>query len=84
MGELRPDILAIHEAQQANLSMQLACQRRNQERRLRRVMNRARAPAAPTLAGQPVMSLSAAVAMGSMPGAQQLALQSHRVGMRLE
>eukprot|EP00959_Pyramimonas_sp_CCMP1952_P058592 1223424-Pyramimonas_sp.AAC.1 len=36
MGELRPEILAIHEAQQANLSMQLARQRRYQARQARR------------------------------------------------
>eukprot|EP00959_Pyramimonas_sp_CCMP1952_P174417 3645067-Pyramimonas_sp.AAC.1 len=53
MGELRPEILAIHEAQQANLSMQLARQGRNQERQLRRMMNRAGTPAAPAPAGQP-------------------------------
>eukprot|EP00959_Pyramimonas_sp_CCMP1952_P091854 1922899-Pyramimonas_sp.AAC.1 len=58
MGELHPEILAIHEVQ-AHLS-QLARQRRNQERQLRRVMNRAGAPAAPAAAGQPAMSLSAA------------------------
>eukprot|EP00959_Pyramimonas_sp_CCMP1952_P032506 682268-Pyramimonas_sp.AAC.1 len=73
MGVLRPEILAIHEAQQANYSMQLARHCRNQERQLRRVMNRAGAPAAPTLAGQPAMRLSAAVAMGAMPVRQRLA-----------
>eukprot|EP00959_Pyramimonas_sp_CCMP1952_P181899 3803417-Pyramimonas_sp.AAC.1 len=53
MGELRPEILAAHGAQQVNLSTQLTCQRRNQERQLRRMMSRAGAPAAPAPAGQP-------------------------------
>eukprot|EP00959_Pyramimonas_sp_CCMP1952_P048489 1012163-Pyramimonas_sp.AAC.1 len=45
MGELRPEILAIHEAQQANLSTQLARQRRNQERQASGLMGRAGQPA---------------------------------------
>eukprot|EP00959_Pyramimonas_sp_CCMP1952_P350252 7338206-Pyramimonas_sp.AAC.1 len=73
MGGLRPEILASHVAQQANLSTQLARQRRNQERRLRRVINRAGAPAAPAAAGRLAMGLPAEVAIGSMPVVPQTA-----------
>eukprot|EP00959_Pyramimonas_sp_CCMP1952_P235753 4926624-Pyramimonas_sp.AAC.1 len=66
MGELCPELLAIHAAQQANLSMQLARQQRNQARHARRGMNRAGTPAVLPAAGQPAMSLSAMVALGSM------------------
>eukprot|EP00959_Pyramimonas_sp_CCMP1952_P188742 3947650-Pyramimonas_sp.AAC.1 len=55
IGELRPEILATHEAQQANLSIQLARQQRSQARQARRVMNRAGAPAAPPAAGHLAM-----------------------------
>eukprot|EP00959_Pyramimonas_sp_CCMP1952_P054442 1138521-Pyramimonas_sp.AAC.1 len=55
MGELRPEILVIHEAQQANLSMQLARRQRNQPRQARRMMNCAGTLAAPPAAGQPAM-----------------------------
>eukprot|EP00959_Pyramimonas_sp_CCMP1952_P009860 205416-Pyramimonas_sp.AAC.1 len=51
MGVLRPEILAIHEAQQAILSMQLACQRRNHERPANRMLGRAGQAATPTTAG---------------------------------
>eukprot|EP00959_Pyramimonas_sp_CCMP1952_P339375 7107741-Pyramimonas_sp.AAC.1 len=53
--------------------MQLARQRRNQERQLRRMMTRAGAPAAPTPAGQPAISLAALAAVGSLSAAQQIA-----------
>eukprot|EP00959_Pyramimonas_sp_CCMP1952_P022041 463290-Pyramimonas_sp.AAC.1 len=62
-GELRPEILAIHEAQQANLSMQLARQRRNHERRANGVVGRAGQPAIPTAAGTRAFNLAALAAM---------------------
>eukprot|EP00959_Pyramimonas_sp_CCMP1952_P393906 8253656-Pyramimonas_sp.AAC.1 len=67
MGELRPEICAIHEAQQANLSMQLARQQRSQARLACRVMNRAGAPAALPAVGQPAAGLSAMLAAEPMP-----------------
>eukprot|EP00959_Pyramimonas_sp_CCMP1952_P149021 3118045-Pyramimonas_sp.AAC.1 len=48
MGELRPEILATHAAQQANVAMQSARQRRDQERRVNGMLSRA---------GQPAISL---------------------------
>eukprot|EP00959_Pyramimonas_sp_CCMP1952_P027191 571144-Pyramimonas_sp.AAC.1 len=60
--ELCPEILAIHEAQQANLTMQFARQRRNQERQARRVMDRAGQPATPVSAGMPAFSLASLAA----------------------
>eukprot|EP00959_Pyramimonas_sp_CCMP1952_P041708 872249-Pyramimonas_sp.AAC.1 len=63
MGELRPEILAIHEAQQANLSMQLARQRRNHERQANRALGRAGQAATPTTAGTPVFNPAALAAM---------------------
>eukprot|EP00959_Pyramimonas_sp_CCMP1952_P099450 2079012-Pyramimonas_sp.AAC.1 len=63
MGELRPEILAIHEAQQANLSMQWARQRRNRVRRANRVLGRAGQPATPIAAGAPAFNPAALAAM---------------------
>eukprot|EP00959_Pyramimonas_sp_CCMP1952_P168528 3521555-Pyramimonas_sp.AAC.1 len=63
MGELRQEILAIHEAQQASLSMLLARQRRNQERTANRPTGRAGQPATPISAGAPVFNLAALAAM---------------------
>eukprot|EP00959_Pyramimonas_sp_CCMP1952_P270275 5649909-Pyramimonas_sp.AAC.1 len=63
MVELRPEILATHEAQRANLSMQLARQRRAHERQANRVLGRAGQPATPTTAGTPVFNLAALAAM---------------------
>eukprot|EP00959_Pyramimonas_sp_CCMP1952_P404431 8475413-Pyramimonas_sp.AAC.1 len=51
MGGLRPETLAIHEAQQANLAMQSARQRRNQERQADRMLSCAGQPANPNAAG---------------------------------
>eukprot|EP00959_Pyramimonas_sp_CCMP1952_P098517 2059584-Pyramimonas_sp.AAC.1 len=59
MGELRPEIRAIHEAQQANLSMQLARQRRNHGRQANGVLGRAGQPATPSIAGTPASNLAA-------------------------
>eukprot|EP00959_Pyramimonas_sp_CCMP1952_P079007 1651673-Pyramimonas_sp.AAC.1 len=67
VGELRPEILATHEAQQANLTMQLARQRRNQERQARRLMGRAGQPATPISAGTPAVNLGALAAMQPPP-----------------
>eukprot|EP00959_Pyramimonas_sp_CCMP1952_P390013 8173401-Pyramimonas_sp.AAC.1 len=72
MGELRPEILAAHEAKLANPPMQLARQRRNQKREQRRMMNRAGTPAAPTPAGQPAINVAAVAAVGALPAAQQM------------
>eukprot|EP00959_Pyramimonas_sp_CCMP1952_P260955 5456240-Pyramimonas_sp.AAC.1 len=63
MGALRPEILATHEAQQANLSMQLARQRRNHERQANRMLGRAGQPATPTTAGAPAFNPAALAAM---------------------
>eukprot|EP00959_Pyramimonas_sp_CCMP1952_P270842 5662203-Pyramimonas_sp.AAC.1 len=63
MGELRPDILAIHEAQQANLSMKLARQRRNRERQANRMLGRAGQPATLIAAGTPAFNLAALAAV---------------------
>eukprot|EP00959_Pyramimonas_sp_CCMP1952_P440942 9231488-Pyramimonas_sp.AAC.1 len=58
MGELRAEIPAVHEAQQANLTAQVARQRRNPERQPRRMMGRAGQPAALVSAGTPAFSLA--------------------------
>eukprot|EP00959_Pyramimonas_sp_CCMP1952_P091923 1924149-Pyramimonas_sp.AAC.1 len=63
MGELRPEILAAHEAQQANLSMQSARQRRNHERQADRVLGRAGQLATSTIAGTPAYRPAALSAM---------------------
>eukprot|EP00959_Pyramimonas_sp_CCMP1952_P453189 9467830-Pyramimonas_sp.AAC.1 len=63
MGELRPEILATHEAQHTNLSMQLARQRRNQERRANGLLGRAGQPTIPITAGKPAFPLAALAAM---------------------
>eukprot|EP00959_Pyramimonas_sp_CCMP1952_P142910 2991666-Pyramimonas_sp.AAC.1 len=63
MGELRPEILAIHEAQQANLAMQSARQRRNHERQTTRMLGRAGQPATPTTAGTPAYNPATLAAM---------------------
>eukprot|EP00959_Pyramimonas_sp_CCMP1952_P128388 2684547-Pyramimonas_sp.AAC.1 len=72
MGELRPEILATHEAQQANLSMQSARQRRNHERRANRMLGRAGQLATPTAAGTPAYNRAAfsAVQLPSVPPIQ--------------
>eukprot|EP00959_Pyramimonas_sp_CCMP1952_P365315 7650942-Pyramimonas_sp.AAC.1 len=56
MGELRPEILAIHEAQQANLAMQATRQRRSQDRQANRMLSRAGQPANRNTAGTPASS----------------------------
>eukprot|EP00959_Pyramimonas_sp_CCMP1952_P061487 1284898-Pyramimonas_sp.AAC.1 len=56
MGELRPEILAIHEAQQANVAMQATRQRRNQDRQANRMLSRAGQPANRNAAGAPASS----------------------------
>eukprot|EP00959_Pyramimonas_sp_CCMP1952_P118405 2475924-Pyramimonas_sp.AAC.1 len=73
MGELRPEILAMHEAQQANLSTQLARQRRNRERPANRALGRAGQPATLTTAGTPVFNPATLAAMRppSVPPFQQ-------------
>eukprot|EP00959_Pyramimonas_sp_CCMP1952_P262527 5489300-Pyramimonas_sp.AAC.1 len=63
MGGLRPEILAIHEAQQANMAMQSARQRRNQERQANRMLSRAGQPALSNTAGTPAISPAALAAM---------------------
>eukprot|EP00959_Pyramimonas_sp_CCMP1952_P440795 9228924-Pyramimonas_sp.AAC.1 len=72
MGDLRPEILAVHEAQQANFTMQLARQSRNQERQARRKMGRAGTPATPVPAWMPAFSLASSAAAGSHPAVQQI------------
>eukprot|EP00959_Pyramimonas_sp_CCMP1952_P091194 1908913-Pyramimonas_sp.AAC.1 len=67
VGELRPEILAIHKAQQANLTMQVARQRRNQERQTRRQMGRAGQPATPITAGAPAFNLASPAAVQPPP-----------------
>eukprot|EP00959_Pyramimonas_sp_CCMP1952_P212987 4456416-Pyramimonas_sp.AAC.1 len=67
VGELRPEILAIHEAQQANLTMQSARQSRNQERQARRMMGRAGQPATSISAGTPAFSLASLAAAQQPP-----------------
>eukprot|EP00959_Pyramimonas_sp_CCMP1952_P376956 7895617-Pyramimonas_sp.AAC.1 len=56
MGGLRPEIPAIHEAQQANLAMQSARLRRNQERQANGMLSRAGQPAISNAAGTPAIS----------------------------
>eukprot|EP00959_Pyramimonas_sp_CCMP1952_P069533 1451351-Pyramimonas_sp.AAC.1 len=56
MGELRPEILAIHEAQQTNVATQATRQRRNQDRQANRLLSRAGQPANHTIAGTPASS----------------------------
>eukprot|EP00959_Pyramimonas_sp_CCMP1952_P164190 3432729-Pyramimonas_sp.AAC.1 len=53
MGELHPEILAMHEAQQANLVMQATRQRRNQDRQADKMLSRAGQPANRNTAGTP-------------------------------
>eukprot|EP00959_Pyramimonas_sp_CCMP1952_P336309 7042087-Pyramimonas_sp.AAC.1 len=65
MGELRPEILAIHEAQQANLAMQSARHRRNHERQANRVLGRAGQLATPTIAGTTAYNPAALSALQS-------------------
>eukprot|EP00959_Pyramimonas_sp_CCMP1952_P245697 5134927-Pyramimonas_sp.AAC.1 len=45
MGEMRPEILAMHEAQQTNLAMQATRQRRHQDCPDGRMLSRAGQPA---------------------------------------
>eukprot|EP00959_Pyramimonas_sp_CCMP1952_P026135 548481-Pyramimonas_sp.AAC.1 len=63
MGELRPEILAIREAQQASFSMQVDRQLRNHERRANSVLGRAGQPATPIAAGTLAINLAALAAM---------------------
>eukprot|EP00959_Pyramimonas_sp_CCMP1952_P283200 5919819-Pyramimonas_sp.AAC.1 len=63
MGELRPEIPAIHEAQQANMATQSARQRRNQERQANRALSRAGQPATSNAAGAPAINPAAFAAM---------------------
>eukprot|EP00959_Pyramimonas_sp_CCMP1952_P271718 5681046-Pyramimonas_sp.AAC.1 len=71
MGELRPEIPAIHEAQQANLLMQSARQRRNRERQANRMLGRAGQPATPTTAGAPALKRATLAAM-QLPSVQPI------------
>eukprot|EP00959_Pyramimonas_sp_CCMP1952_P354043 7417572-Pyramimonas_sp.AAC.1 len=63
MGGLRPEILAIHEAQQARLAMQSARQRRNQERQANRMLSRAGQLDFSNTAGTPAISPATLAAM---------------------
>eukprot|EP00959_Pyramimonas_sp_CCMP1952_P399609 8372616-Pyramimonas_sp.AAC.1 len=63
MGGLRPEILAIHEAQQAKVAMQSARQRRNQERQANEVLSRAGQPAISNAAGTLAISPATLAAM---------------------
>eukprot|EP00959_Pyramimonas_sp_CCMP1952_P116664 2438391-Pyramimonas_sp.AAC.1 len=62
MGEMRPDILAMHVAQQANLAMKATRQRRHQDRQANGMLSRAGQPAnrnaAGTAASSPAMAAS--------------------------
>eukprot|EP00959_Pyramimonas_sp_CCMP1952_P310587 6499901-Pyramimonas_sp.AAC.1 len=53
MGEMRLEILAMHEAQQANLATQATRERRNQDRQADRMLSRAGQPANHNTAGTP-------------------------------
>eukprot|EP00959_Pyramimonas_sp_CCMP1952_P307443 6435334-Pyramimonas_sp.AAC.1 len=63
MEGLRPEILAIHEAQQAILATQSARQRRNQERQANRMLGRAGQPVISNTAGAPAISPATLAAM---------------------
>eukprot|EP00959_Pyramimonas_sp_CCMP1952_P345970 7245845-Pyramimonas_sp.AAC.1 len=55
--------MAIHEAQQANLSIQLARQRCNRERQANGMLGRAGQSATPIAAGAPAFNLAALASM---------------------
>eukprot|EP00959_Pyramimonas_sp_CCMP1952_P149753 3133204-Pyramimonas_sp.AAC.1 len=56
MGEMRPEILATHEAQQANLAVQATRQRRQQDCQASRMLSRAGQPTNHNAAGTPASS----------------------------
>eukprot|EP00959_Pyramimonas_sp_CCMP1952_P400626 8394407-Pyramimonas_sp.AAC.1 len=60
---MRPETLATHEAQQANLAMQATRQRRHQDRQANRMLSRARQPANHRAAGAPASSPAMAASM---------------------